>query len=155
MRRLGADVEDPDEQGNERNKEDGWITVRVGDEQLPGVLEIKSARGSHARGSQFGEDGIRQLNDWKMRGVLNRNIEYKGIFIGNSGLEHEPCDRDWPFSDSWTGNAKMHNICAITSEHLYVAYEAISSGQLDREAFWVELFSTNGVFDLTKHLNPS
>lgn len=147
LRRLGADVEEPNDHSDERNKEDGWIIVTIDGQQFDGVLEIKSTKNA-----QFGEDGVRQLNDWKTRGIVNRDTKYKGIFIGNSSVESEPTERQWPFSDSWVKNAQMHNICAITSSDLYRIYELLSAGTLDSTVFWRDLFETNGVLDARRYL---
>lgn len=62
---LGAEVEWPPKE--ERNKEDGWVTVRVGDEILEGVLEVKGIKNKH-----FDWDGLRQLTDWIERGMTLR-----------------------------------------------------------------------------------
>ncbi len=40
-----------------KNKEDGWVTIKIKDKLYEGVLEIKSTQSSH-----FGESGIRQLS---------------------------------------------------------------------------------------------
>jgi hypothetical protein len=47
---LGAEVERPED----RTKEDGWVTVRVGDETFEGVLEVKGAKNRH-----FDWEGLR------------------------------------------------------------------------------------------------
>lgn len=142
LRGLGAHVEDPEE----KNKEDGWIVVKVGDTTYEGVLEIKSTRSD-----QFGEDGRKQLLDWIDRGRTLREKNYKGIFIGNSAVDKPMKERAWAFSDSWTKAAELSGICAMKTENLYVIYLLKSRGVIDLDSFWSELFETNGIFDMTKY----
>lgn len=146
LRRLGSHVEDPAEPG----KEDGWATYKSKDRVLEGVLEIKSTKSR-----QFGEDGIRQLLDWINRGVQLREIKYKGIFIGLSSVDNAPDERPWPFSDSWTKSAELHQLVAMRTEDLYSLYVADCEGLLDRELFWSALFSTDGIFDAEPFLRDS
>ena len=61
----------------EKNKEDGWITVKVDGIVYEGVLEIKSTKSG-----QFGEDGRKQLLDWIDRGRTLRLKNYKGYSLG-------------------------------------------------------------------------
>lgn len=79
MESLGAEVEQP---GEERNKEDGWVTVWVGDEIFEGVLEVKGVKTKH-----FGSQGIRQLTEWIHRGISSRRKRYTGIFVGNNSRQ--------------------------------------------------------------------
>ena len=137
----------------EKNKEDGWGTVRVGTMTHEGVLEIKSTRSD-----QFGEDGRKQLLDWIDRGRTLRQKNYKGIFIGNSGVNQPPDKRPDAFSDSWKKAALLSQICALKSEHLYLVYILHVQKKLSLEDFWTQLFSTNGIFDVAPYIlkgNPS
>jgi hypothetical protein len=138
LRRLGAEVEDP----VERNKEDGWITVRLTDATFEGVLEIKSTQGS-----SFGEQGLRQLLDWQSRGRSSRGKNYKGIFIGNSAYGRPPADRPDPFSASFRRNAADNDLAALTTTTLLHEFERIEAGALTHDAFWRAVFSAQGVFD--------
>lgn len=142
LRGLGAHVEDP----AEKNKEDGWIVVKVTDTTYEGVLEIKSTRSD-----QFGEDGRKQPLDWIDRGRTLRGKNYKGIFIGNSAVDKPMKERSWAFNDSWTKAAELSGICAMKTEDLYVIYLLKSRGEIDLDSFWKELFGTSGIFDMTKH----
>jgi len=142
LRGLGAHVEDP----AEKNKEDGWIVVKVTDTTYEGVLEIKSTRSD-----QFGEDGRKQLLDWIDRGRTLRGKNYKGIFIGNSAVDKPMKERSWAFSDSWTKAAELSGICAMKTENLYAIYLLKSRGEIDLDSFWKELFETSGIFDMTKY----
>jgi hypothetical protein len=144
LRGLGAHIEDP----TEPNKEDGWITVSVGDQTFEGVLEVKSTRSD-----QFGEDGIRQLLDWIDRGIQLRQKKYKGIFIGNSCVDKPVTERPWPFSDSWCKSVELHSMCALTTKDLYIVHLLKSTGKLDLDAFWQDIFQTNGILDNKKYID--
>lgn len=136
LRRLGAQVEEP----VEKNKEDGWISVRVSNLLFEGVLEIKSTRKDH-----FTEDGRKQVIDWVQKGISEREKKYKGIFIGNSAVDKPVDARQNPFPDSWTKSAKLSEICAFTTAQLLKAYELDRQGKLDRVAFWKSIFECNGI----------
>jgi hypothetical protein len=136
---LGAEVEQP----KDRTKEDGWIKVVVGDETLEGVLEIKGVRGRH-----FDWRGLRQLSDWIERGMSLRKKRYFGIFVGNSAIEDPPRHRVWPFNKNWVDQANMREYAGIRTEDLYVLYLLDQTDRIDRDAFWRELFSTKGPFDM-------
>lgn len=139
LEELGAEVEKP----VERNKEDGWLTVKVGDETFEGVLEIKSTDKQH-----FGTGGLRQLFDWINRGIARRRKRYTGIFVGNSSTKEPPRFRPWPFNPNWTEDAELYEFAAIRTEDLYVLYLLDRTGRLDRDEFWRRLFSTKGPFDM-------
>jgi hypothetical protein len=142
LRSLGAHVEDP----QEKNKEDGWLTVDVGGKTYEGVLEIKSTRND-----QFDEDGRKQLLDWIERGVALRQKNYKGLFFGNSAVNKPRLERPYPFSDSWKRAAELNGICALTTTDLYVIYLLHSQGLINTDDFWTELFECNGVFQTRKY----
>lgn len=142
LRGLGAHVEDP----KELNKEDGWIAVSIGDQLHEGVLEIKSTRAG-----QFDEHGIRQLLDWIERGIRLRKKKYKGIFIGNSCVDKSLDERPWPFSDNWTKSIELHGMCALRTEDLYRIHLLKCAGNLDLDAFWQDIFETNGILDTKKY----
>lgn len=142
LRGLGAHVEDP----TEKNKEDGWIVVKVGDETYEGVLEIKSTRSD-----TFGEDGRKQLLDWIDRGRTLRGKHYKGLFIGNSSVDKPIREHAWAFPDSWTKAAELSQICAFKTEDLYVFHLLNARGKLSLDEFWKDVFETNGVLDMKKY----
>lgn len=142
LRGLGAHVEDPDE----KNKEDGWIVVKVGDMNREGVLEIKSTKSD-----TFSEEGRKQLLDWIDRGRTLREKNYKGIFIANSAVDKPPKERPWAFSNSWSKAAELSGICAMKTEDLYVIHLLNAKGKLDLESFWKEVFETSGIFSMTKY----
>lgn len=139
LRQLGATVEDP----IEKNKEDGWITVKIGETTYEGVLEIKSAKTD-----QFNEDGRKQLLDWIDRGRTLRNKNFKGIFIGNNAVVKPLKERTNAFSDSWKKAAELSRICAMKSEELYFIYLLHKNGRVKLDDFWTRLFSTDGIFDI-------
>jgi hypothetical protein len=138
LRELGGDVEEPQDAG----KEDGWITVATPKNIYEGVLEVKSTKNE-----EFDEYGMKQLLEWINRGVQLRRKKYKGIFVGSNSVEEEAGTRKNGFGDGWKKSAELHNIVAIKSEDLYRLYELKKQGLLDTEAFWEEVFSTNGIFD--------
>lgn len=142
LRGLGAHLEDP----TEKNKEDGWIVVKVGDVTYEGVLEIKSTRSD-----TFGEDGRKQLLDWIDRGRTLRGKNYKGLFIGNSSVDKPIGERAWAFPDSWTKAAELSQICAFKTEDLYILHLLNARGKLSLDEFWKSVFETNGVLDMKKY----
>lgn len=139
FRRLGAIVEDPTEPG----KEDGWLTVGIDGKSYEAVLEIKGTEKP-----QFSEVGLRQLMEWKNRGIQLREKCFKGIFVGNNAIQEPPGQRlKKPFSNQWIKTAKLAEIAALLSKDLFAAYVLHESGRLDTNEFWRRLFSTNGVVD--------
>jgi hypothetical protein len=136
---LGAEVEEP----TDPSKEDGWITVRVGARTFQGVLEIKSTENEH-----FGAKGMRQLGEWVQRGVKNRGIPYKPIFIGTS-LIREPLERrPNPFVDDVVKTAVQFDAALVRGEDLFEAVMAHRRGTLDRDAFWTAMFDVVGPYRL-------
>lgn len=136
---LGAEVERPED----RTKEDGWISVRIGDETFEGVLEIKGVGGRH-----FNLGGLRQLTDWIERGMSFRKKKYHGVFVGNSAIGEPPRSRIWPFNNNWVEQAEMRGYAAVRTEDLYVLYLLDQTGRLpDREEFWRALFAAEGPLD--------
>jgi hypothetical protein len=138
MESLGAQVEWSRE---ERDKADGWVTVRVGDQTFEGVLEVKGVKTKH-----FGFEALRQLTDWVHHGVSSRRKKYTGIFVGNSSREDPPRRRIWPFNPNWVEQAEMHGYAAVLTRDLYALYLLDRTGRLDRDEFWRQLFSTKGPF---------
>ena len=138
LRQLGAEVEDP----VEPNKEDGWISVRLPDQRLQGVLEIKSTQRA-----VFGEDGLKQLLEWRNRGLSLRGIEYKGIFVGNSAFGRPPSDRPDPFGANFRKMATMHDLVALTTATLLAELTRVVDEGVPHENFWRTLFATRGVYE--------
>jgi hypothetical protein len=138
LRKLGADVTDP----GEGDREDGWIKVRVDDEELKGVLEIKSTRSS-----TFDEQGLRQLEEWKLNGE-QRGKDFKGIFIGSRDLGRPVAERSTePFGVGWRRSAAKRDIVGVLTETLYIGLALHAEGRLDVDRFWRDLFATGGVFN--------
>lgn len=142
LRGFGAHVEDP----SEPNKEDGWVSVKLGEKLYEGVLEIKSTKSD-----QFDESGRKQLLDWVDRGRTLRQKNYKGIFIGNSAVDKPVFERPWAFSDSWSKAAELSAICAMKTEDLYVIYVLKSRGEINIDQFWQDVFNTDGILDTKKY----
>ena len=147
MRELGAIIEDPASKG----QEDGWITIPLmSGERLLGALEVKGTEKS-----EFSEDGRRQLHDWVKQGIEKFAVKPKGIFVGINARKTIPCERPWGFSAQWVKRHKAADMVAIKGEHLYVLWVLDKHKMLDREAFWKDLFTTNGVFEIQRHLPAS
>jgi hypothetical protein len=142
---LGAEVERPAD--DRKNKEDGWVTVRVGVDTFEGVLEVKGVKSE-----QFDTYGLRQLTTWIHRGISSRRKRYTGIFVGNSAREDPPRRRIWPFSKDWLEEADLLGYVAILTADLYALYLLDRTDRLDRDTFWRDLFSTKGPFDMRPYL---
>ncbi len=144
LEKLGAKVERP----KASDKGDGWISIKVANWNYRGVLEIKSTKSN-----QFNEDGIGQLAKWKNRGIRLRKEKYKGIFIGNNSRNKPPDQRPSPFADGWRKSANMSEICALTTTDLYRLYELKCYGKFNANNFWSDVFQTNGILNIDKHLS--
>jgi len=136
---LGAKVVRP---ADGESKEDGWITVIVGNQQLEGVLEIKTTA-KHS----LSEECLRQVAEWKERGISSRQISYKGIVVGGASIASQPNERPDPFSSSFRKGAELRQVAVITPADLFRVFEHHSREILDLDAFWMALFHTNGIFD--------
>ena len=137
---LGAEVERPDKGSN---LEDGWATVRLGEDVLEFVLEIKGEEKQH-----FGFKSLRQLTDWISNGIDRDGKEYKGLMVGTGSRTRHPKWREWPFNNNFASNAKQRRHAAIRSEDLYVAYLPDRRDELERETFWRCLHATRGPVDM-------
>lgn len=144
LEKLGANVEKPKNPG----KEDGWVSVEIGDAKYKGVLEIESTTKN-----QFNEKGIEQLAKWKDRGIRLRHEKYKGIFIGNSCRNEPPEGRPCPFADDWRKTANISEICVLMTADLYRLYELQWCGKFDVNTFWSDVFQTDGVFPIEKYFS--
>lgn len=141
---LGAKIERPEKS----NEEDGWLSVKIGDQVREGVLEVKSTRSD-----PFDKSGIRQLGEWVARAAVDRNKEHKGIFIGNNSFDRAIEDRKPPFSLNVQQAVRTLRICALTTEYLYKIYLLKHSKKLDINAFWSDVFQTEGVFPIDKYFS--
>jgi hypothetical protein len=139
MRFLGANVREPTTPG----EEDGWIEVKVGASELEGVLEVKGLKKD-----TFDIQGLRQLIEWHQRGILNEDgKEYKRLFIGAAAIDRSPPERPRPFEPGWVRKAEQLDTAVLLVDDLYRACVLESLGLLDRDAFWMAVFTTKGVFD--------
>jgi len=141
---LGAKVERP----KESNEEDGWISVKVDGQVREAVLEVKSTRSN-----PFTKSGIRQLGEWVARAAVDRNKKHKGIFIGNNSFERALEDRKPPFSPNVEDAVKTLSICALTTEDLYKIYLSKCSKKLNTNAFWSDVFQTNGILNIEEYFS--
>ena len=99
------------------------------------------------RNDQFNEEGLRQLADWKSRGVLQRDKQYKGIFIGNSAYARPPVERGDPFSSSFRRSAEGNGLVALTTTTLLRELGRVVDEGADPADFWRRLFDTRGVLE--------
>jgi hypothetical protein len=84
---LGAVVDLPDE----RNREDGLLTVCFNGREAKAVLEVKGREKD-----QFDERGLRQLQQWILPRI-EQGETYKGIFVGNAAIKQPLQKRPNPF----------------------------------------------------------
>lgn len=138
LRALGAEVEDPPRQ----DKEEGWLRVATSQGVAHGVLEVKSTRNE-----TFDEQGLKQLEDWKLEAETQRNVEPKGINVGNADIETAPSARRSPFDRGWAKAAERRKNVATLTTVLYMALALQAEEKFDQDRFWASLFETDGVFD--------
>ncbi|HVT12623.1 MAG TPA: hypothetical protein VHE55_10165 [Fimbriimonadaceae bacterium] len=136
---LGASVEEP----TDPSKEDGWFVVTLGDVQLKAVLEIKSTVNP-----QFRVTGIRQLGEWVQRGIHQRGVQYKPIFIGGSSVREPVANRPNPFVHDVITTAQQFEAALLRADDLFEVLMMHRLGQLNHEAFWRQLFSSVGPVDI-------
>ncbi len=147
FRDLGADVEDPVDGDN---NEDGWLEFGEDeDTKLRGVLEVKSTAKPG-----IDNEGLRQLAEWKTRGIENRGKKYKGIMVASTMINEAPHERTNPFGDKFIESATLHEVAVITTTNLYKIYCLNKEGKLDVQAFWNDLFSTVGIFSIDNYIEP-
>lgn len=139
MESLGGEVERPEKGANAA---DGLVTVRLGDEALEFVLEIKGEKNEH-----LGIKGLRQLADWVSDAIDRGDAPPKALMVGNGSRTRHPRLRAWPFNHNFVTNARRRGHAAVRSEDIYVALLLDRRSELDREPFWRELHATRGPFD--------
>jgi hypothetical protein len=143
LKELGGAIEQPKEKGHC----DCLLQVIVGDLEYRAALEIKGTNKT-----QFDMKGFKQVLQWKNEAILEHEVEYRGIFIGNSAIEIRPDDRENPFGDGWKKQAILHKVTVLTTRTLYDAYCANKRGALNITKFWKALFEIDGVFELDSSL---
>jgi hypothetical protein len=109
---------------------------------MEGVIEVKGVRRD-----TFDAYGLKQLSQWRQRGVLLENKDYKPIFVGAAGIDRPPVERPDPFDKRWGNQAELLGTVGLLTDDLYRACVLHAWGQLDGPAFWRAVFSTNGIFD--------
>jgi len=139
IRELGGQVEETTTKGNC----DCYLSVNFKGSEHRAVVEIKGTKNP-----QFDMRGFRQLLQWKADAMIERDEEYRAVFIGNSATDIPPPERSDPFGEGWRKQTKLHRVTALTSTTLYEAYCAMKKGSLDIDKFWESLFSTDGIFTL-------
>src|ERR1039457_4387305 len=141
LQHLGGTVEEPLKPGYC----DCYLIVSIEGVDYRAVVEIKGASKA-----QFDMKGFRQLLQWRDEAKLERDEEYRPIFIGNSDIENPPEMRSDPFGNEWKKKTKSFKVAALTTTTLNNAYFALKNGELDTIKFWKAIFNTDGIFELDK-----
>ena len=135
MGELGATVTPPEEVGAHSGK----IAVDIGGKTYEGLLSVLAISIP-----EFAERELDNLGRKLSFAVETDRKEYKGIFIGNAGVDRDPSERGDPFSFHFNENAKLRHMSLLTTQNLYDIYIMHLTDTLNREKFWSELFSTDG-----------
>lgn len=135
LRALGAEVQDPKVKG----REDGRL---VDPAQRNGMLEIKGRTG------QLPLKDVRQLDQWVRDALVNEGWKSKGLLIANLKIEQPPWERDDVYAPNSVPAAVSTDICLMTTTQLYEALRKHQLEQLDLDAFWESVFSTQGICEL-------
>lgn len=136
---MGGTVEIPLRKGGS----DRYLSVQIGETLYKAVMEIKGSNKN-----QFDMKGFKQALQWREEAMLERCEDFRAIFIGNSGIQLPPSERENPFSDNWKKQAILHKVTVLTTTTLYEAYCKIIEGKLQKEKFWIDLFNTDGIYKL-------
>jgi hypothetical protein len=136
---LGGQVSRPDDE----NEEDGWVSIKIGDEERHFVLEVKGANKN-----QLDERGLGQLSKWVWKGIKERQIRPKGVLIATAACNEPPSHRKPPFSNNFQKTAKLSGVAVLTGIDLLEAYRKHLEGLLDQDLFWQLLWETNGIVNL-------
>ncbi len=90
---------------------------------------------------------LRQIAEWKARGVAGRGIQYKGIFIGNSAYGLAPEARPDPFGGNFRKTAAANAVVALTTATLLRELTRAEDESGTAGDFWRTLFAVNGVYE--------
>jgi hypothetical protein len=143
LQELGGTVEEPAILGHC----DGYLMVSIEGVDYKAVLEIKGALKQ-----QFDMNGFRQVLQWKNDAMLEKDDDYRPVFIGNSDAENPPEARPDPFGAEWKKQTKRAKVTALTTTTLYKAYRALKDQRLDVTKFWMAVFTTDGIFEFNESL---
>jgi hypothetical protein len=99
------------------------------------VFEVKGVE------KAFGIKGIRQLTQWTID-FEDKNINVKGIFIGNHYRKKPLSERLKPFEDNIIDFAKKNHFLLFTTEVLFNIYCKFLNKELDRSGF-IEILKNN------------
>lgn len=143
LRKLDAQVHDPQERG----REDGRLVDPFG---CKGTLEIKGRTGS------LRLNDVRQLDQWVRDAFLIENWDSKGILIATlyCGVPPEQRGQFELFPTNCISAAQRSKQCLMTTTQLFYALRSHQRGELDLEAFWNNVFNTNGVCTLSELESP-
>jgi hypothetical protein len=72
----------------------------------------------------------------------------KGIVVANVRLKDPPDKRADLVGSNALTFARNIGVCIVTTSQLFEALRQEQSGTLDRDAFWQELFDTDGLVSL-------
>jgi hypothetical protein len=138
LRELGGVIEEP----ATPNHVDGYLTVSIDGVDYKAVLEIKGTRRQ-----TFDMDGFRQVLQWQIDASIDRDDDYRPVFIGNSDANNRLDARPDPFGDEWKRQTKRAGVTALTTTTLYKAYCALKDRKLNWAKFWKAFFATDGIFE--------
>jgi hypothetical protein len=131
---LGAKVDRTDER-----KDDGKLITPNGED---GILEIKSSKKTISLAD------ILQLDNWKVFAEEKDKIPRKGILIANCYIEKDISERDEYFPDNCIKKSEKNDFCLVKTSQLYKAICLLKDNKLNKNDFWNEIFSTNGICKL-------
>jgi hypothetical protein len=135
LRQLGAEVDDPQEEGIE----DGLLGRPP---SAAAVLEIKGRKG------QIKQDDVRQVVQWASDARGRDGVAYKPIIVGNPHCEEEPAQRGDPLTAKALEYAINSDAALLTTVQIFEALSRRQRGQFDDEAFWAAVFAAKGVVEL-------
>jgi len=110
------------------------------------VMEVK---GTH--NPQFSKGALRQLAGWMDEANALENIVVKGIFLGNSGRNHELQNRGNLFEKNNEHYAIIKDIVIVRSMDLFCLVVLKQLGLLDVAALWKEFYGCKGRLDCSKY----
>lgn len=122
--------------------DDGCFIVRLANEEAPFVLEVKSTSKN-----TIGEDGLRQLLEWKNTALFDRGLQCKGLLVVNSAVASPPSERENPFNEQLLSKARMADAVVMTTHMLFTVHQEIAKGTYSREQFWRTIIDGRGEVD--------
>ena len=138
---LGAEVIAPEMAGADSGK----IAVELNGQRYEGLLQTVAIAKS-----EFAESELDKLGRQLSLAVETDRKGYKGILVGNAGVDRSPDQRDDPFTFHFNENAKLRHVTLLRTQDLFDVYLMHLQGTLNRDSFWSEVFSRDGQFDMRR-----